>query len=108
MKRFCPCFTPSRIALAESFRETVSLPRLAMLSTHFFSLEQETFLIFTLHDLTDFYVERTTALGPGAIRSLHILHIWRNATCRLFLMPLFKFTGLCLWYLSYFRIDQTI
>ncbi len=42
MKRFCPCFTPSRIAFAESARETVSLPRLAMLSTHFFSLEQET------------------------------------------------------------------
>ncbi len=36
----CPCFTPSRIALAESARETVSLPRLAMLSTPLFSLEQ--------------------------------------------------------------------
>ncbi len=36
------CFTRSRIALAESARETVSLPRLATLSTSFFSLEQET------------------------------------------------------------------
>ncbi len=28
MRRICPCFTPSRIALVESARETVSLPRL--------------------------------------------------------------------------------
>ncbi len=35
-----------------------NLPRLAMLSTHFFSLEQET---SSLHDLTDYYVERATA-----------------------------------------------
>ncbi len=44
MKRICPCFTPSRIALTESARET-SLPRLGTLSTFnyiFFSLEQET------------------------------------------------------------------
>ncbi len=34
--------TPSRIALAESTQETVALPRLLMLSTHFFCLEQET------------------------------------------------------------------
>ncbi len=38
MKHICP----SRITLAESTRETVSLPRLAMLSTHCFRLEQET------------------------------------------------------------------
>ncbi len=50
MKRIYPCFTPSRIALAESARETVSLLRLGTLST-----------TFTLHDLTDFYVERVTA-----------------------------------------------
>ncbi len=36
MKRTCSCFTPSRIALVESARETVSLQRLAMLSTEFF------------------------------------------------------------------------
>ncbi len=35
MKRNCPCFTPSRIVLADSARETVSLSRLTMLSTHF-------------------------------------------------------------------------
>ncbi len=74
----------------------------------FFLSRARDFTIFTLHDLTYFYVERTTAQGLGAVRSLHILHIGRNATCSLFLMPLFKFTGLCLWYLSYFRIDQTI
>ncbi len=38
MKRICPCFTPSRIALMESARETVSLPRLVKLSTLFFFL----------------------------------------------------------------------
>ncbi len=37
-------------------REAVSLPRLAML----FHLKQD-FTIFTLHDLTDLYVERATA-----------------------------------------------
>ncbi len=42
----------SQIALPESARETVSLPWLAMLSTHFFSLEQET--LQHSHDLTDF------------------------------------------------------
>ncbi len=36
MKRICPCFTPSRIALAEGARETVSLR--GMLSTRFFYL----------------------------------------------------------------------
>ncbi len=36
MKRICPCFTPSRIALAESARETESLPWLTMLSIRFF------------------------------------------------------------------------
>ncbi len=36
MKRICPCFTPSRIALTESARETVSLSRLGTLSTWFF------------------------------------------------------------------------
>ncbi len=35
--------------------------RLGTLSTLFFSLEQETFTTFTLHDFTDFYVERATA-----------------------------------------------
>ncbi len=43
-KHICPCFTPSWIALAESARETVSLPWFVMLSTRFISLEQETLL----------------------------------------------------------------
>ncbi len=42
-------------------RETVSLPRLAMLSTRFFLSQARDFTTFTLHDLTDFYVERATA-----------------------------------------------
>ncbi len=37
MKHICLFFTLSRIALAESARETVSLPRLAMLSTRLVS-----------------------------------------------------------------------
>ncbi len=41
MKCICPCFTPPWIALVESARETVSHPRLAMLSNCCFSLEQE-------------------------------------------------------------------
>ncbi len=63
MKRICPCFTPSRIALAESVRETVSLPRIGTLSTLFFCLEpwSTDCTTFTLHDLTDFYVESVTA-----------------------------------------------
>ncbi len=51
---------PSRIALAESARETVSLPRLAMLSTCFFLSRARDFTTFTLHDLTIFYVEMAT------------------------------------------------
>ncbi len=56
----CPCFTPSGIALPESARETVSLPRLAMLFSFLLSRARD-FTTFTLHDLTDFYVERATA-----------------------------------------------
>ncbi len=48
-------------ALVESARETVSLLRLAMLSTIFFLSRARDFTKFTLHDLTDFYVERATA-----------------------------------------------
>ncbi len=42
MKSIYQCFTPSLIVLAESARETVSLPWFARLSTLFFCLEQET------------------------------------------------------------------
>ncbi len=40
MKRICPCYTPSRIALAEGARETVSLR--GTLSARFFFFKQET------------------------------------------------------------------
>ncbi len=57
MKRICPCFTPSRIALAEGARETVSLR--GTLSARFFFLFQtrdcRTFA------LQDFYIESVTA-----------------------------------------------
>ncbi len=42
MKRICPCFTPSRIALAESARETL-FRSLICFQLFFFCLEQATF-----------------------------------------------------------------
>ncbi len=51
MKCICPCFTPSQIALAEGARETVSLS----VSRFFF------FLVNSLCQETDFYVERVIA-----------------------------------------------
>ncbi len=62
MKRVCPCFSPSRIALTESAREKVSLSQLGKLSTRLFFLSRaRECTTFTLHDLTDFYVDRVTA-----------------------------------------------
>ncbi len=58
MKRICPCFTPSRIALTESARETVSSAARTLSTSFFFSQTRD---CTTLHDLTDFYVERVTA-----------------------------------------------
>ncbi len=55
-KRIIPCFTPSRIALTDSARETVSLPHFLFFLSH-----ARDCTTFTLHDLTDFYVERVTA-----------------------------------------------
>ncbi len=58
MKRICPCFTPSRIALAEGAREAISLR--GTLSTRFF------FVVFsqtgdcTTFTLQDFYIESVT------------------------------------------------
>ncbi len=60
MKRVCPCFSQSRIALTESAREKVSLSQLGKLSTRFFFVSSKR-MTFTLHDLTDFYVDRVTA-----------------------------------------------
>ncbi len=60
MKRICPCFTPSRIALAEGARETVSLR--GTFNSFFFVFSQtRDCTTFTLHYLTDFYVDRVTA-----------------------------------------------
>ncbi len=47
-------FTPSLMALAESARETASLPRLAILSNRFFKSRAREFTTFTLHDLSVF------------------------------------------------------
>ncbi len=58
MKRICPCFTPSRIALAEGARETVSLG--GMLSTCFFCFFSQT-RDCTTFTLQDFYIESVTA-----------------------------------------------
>ncbi len=55
MKCICPCFTPSRIALMEGARETVSLQRLT-LSTLFIFV-----FVSSLCQETDFYVEKVTA-----------------------------------------------
>ncbi len=42
MKRICPCYTPSRIALAEGARETVSLRGKLSTRFFFFFFKQET------------------------------------------------------------------
>ncbi len=59
MKRICPCYTPSRIALAEGAQETVSLR--GTLSARFFL-----FFVFQTRDCTTstlqyFYIESVTA-----------------------------------------------
>ncbi len=90
MKRTCPCFTPLRIALTESARETVSLPRLAMLSTRFFLFRTRDFTTFTLHDFTDFCIERPTApryyklsfISAGQIQKLWTLALWARVPPR--------------------------
>ncbi len=56
-KRICPCFTPSRIALTDSSRETVSLPQFFV----FFCLMQETVRHSRYMIWRTFYVERVTA-----------------------------------------------
>ncbi len=60
MKRIC--FTPSRIALAESARETVSQYAFIRFFYLFLSsLRARDCTTFTLHDLADFYRERDSA-----------------------------------------------
>ncbi len=57
MKRICLCFTPSRITLIESARETVS----SAVQVFFFCLMQETVRCSRYIILLSFYVERETA-----------------------------------------------
>ncbi len=56
MKRICCSL--SRISLTESARETISPPRFGFFVSH-----ARDCTTFTLHDLTDFYIERVTAHG---------------------------------------------
>ncbi len=60
MKRICPCFTPPRIALAESARETCLFRGLLCFQNGFFYLEQET-LQHSHYMIWLIYVERATA-----------------------------------------------
>ncbi len=56
MKHICPCFTPSRIALAEGARETISLR--SMLSTRFFFLNKR---LYDIHVTRFLHRERDSA-----------------------------------------------
>ncbi len=89
MKCICPCYTPSRIALAEGARETVSLR--GMLSARFFF-----FFFFQTRDCTtstlqDFYIESVTAhrikrndlscfhnSWPNSKSKLKLKHLWEQ------------------------------
>ncbi len=67
MKRICPCFTPPWIALADSARETVSLSRLAMLSTRFFFVWSKR--LYDIHvTWFDRFLHRKRARGPLVFR----------------------------------------
>ncbi len=83
MKCICPCFTPSRIVLAEGARETVSLPRLTLSTLFFFFL--------SLCEETDFYIERVRAHRikinyhscfhnslPNSKTKLKLKHLWEQ------------------------------
>ncbi len=85
MKRICPCFTPSRIALAEGARETVSLR--GTLSTRFFFLFQTRDCMTFM--LQHFYIESVAAhrikrndhscfhnSWPNSKSKLKLKHLW--------------------------------
>ncbi len=92
MKRICPCFTQSRIALTESARETVSsAARYTFIPLFFFSPQTRDCTTFTLHDLTDFCVETVTAhrikrndhscfhnSWPNSKTKLKLKHLWEQ------------------------------
>ncbi len=81
MQRICLSFTPSRIA--ESARLFHGSIRFQLI---FFSRARDR-TTFTLHDLTDFYVERVTAhlnynlndnLKPNSKTKLKLKHLWEG------------------------------
>ncbi len=88
IKRICPCFTPSRIALAEGARETVSLR--GRLSTRFFCFFSQT-RDCTTFTLQDSYIESVTAhrikrndhscfhnSWPNSKTKLKLKHLWEQ------------------------------
>ncbi len=91
MKRICPCFTPSRIALAEGARETVSLR--GTLSTRFFF-----FFFFLTRDcrtftLQDFDIESVTAHRIKRNDHSCFHNSWPNSKTKLKLKHLFESKG---------------
>ncbi len=85
MQRICLCFTLSRIALTDS-----ALLLSVCLQLVFFSLARDC-MTFTLHDLTDLYVERVKAhrikindhsfshnLWPNSKTQLKLKHLWEQ------------------------------
>ncbi len=81
MKRICPCFTPPRIALAESARETCLFRGSLCFQTVFFCLEQET-LQHSHYMIWLIYVERATAPHYNTfffqIPKLKWIHLWEQ------------------------------
>ncbi len=88
MKRICPCFTLSRITLAEK-RSRNSISFTARYA--FNSSPARHCMTFTLHDLTDFYVERVKAhrikindyscfhnRWPNSKTKLKLTHLWEQ------------------------------
>ncbi len=109
MKRICLCFTPSRIALAEGARETVSLR--GTLSTLFFFLKRHC----TTFTLQDFYIESVTAhrikinyhscfhnSWPNSKTKLKLKHLWSKgppgvsgALCSLRILRIGRIGSVC-------------
>jgi len=96
MQCICLCFTPSRSVLAESahlFRSSLSFQLV------FFSRARDC-MIFTLHDLTYFYIERVTAhrikkkiihvfitSGQTPKRKVKLKHFWEQGAPLVFQGP---------------------
>ncbi len=86
MKRICLCFFPSRNELTERARETAA----RYTFNSFFLSRARDFTTFTLHDLTDFYIERAThritinyhscfkAAGTNSKTNLQLHNFWEQ------------------------------